>query len=868
MAVVDNTDVKTKTLRDVDAAIAAVRPLINCRAVAELLDRLYRITLAWIAQREPVMQVGTNARRATSDRLDRLLRSYYFYHHHGASNPNAARVFAEASKDKEAISKFTTGDTGQINFATVQIMKPISYAVFSQDPAAGNYARYVFPLIVSDLRIIGQQLSVENAFFHPGLIHSILIMPDEGELPPETIDGLQDLAEYCERITEQLFRNVSSRPAHAVEKLETLVSYAVRLSEMGLNGKTSSMYSDMIVKSYASPQQAFSNADGSRVASVLSSQTYTDVTELKHRIIVLVYNAHMFHLCLERYSPTFLFHNRRRLLLEQRYSVLIGEREELQFVWDNVVNNINRLFYAWFSETEFDDLVGNSSEKDVEYIYRDLLVKWGDILFNKQKTIEVDMEDKSDTKSKPEAKEDAISPTEIREICRSLREKPIDDVLDVVMAITKEPGFLPIFLEAYVIPEYEDALDMDYTKYSLEGTPKLLQLIYLTKLLIPDQLQLSQGLVQVYNLTQFVSRLDVGLFKLLHDASQTLLSIFQNLSPQAEIRRTFSLLGELLITAIVNEYKEALEPLLGDVIPSGSEVLQQYAEHTKRCTAISMSTAKTEHMPQRIGLYFENVHIMTVQLSEVRNTCETLVRKNKNLFSAATSVEQRIEHTNAVLNALSKRIEPYKQALAGELFLRDHVKSVKTIESSLKTTHEKLKTVLEESEKSNRLVTDAVIRILKLVSIISTENLQRFGVADCIAEANGLIQASSRITAPPKPTKEQEETISRHIISELLHDTFQASTETPKDAAKEQTQDNGRSMTEQVDDMSSETASYGNVVSDKYMVPKDYHKALLGWYIETSQQAKDDLLSPILSKLTAELNTSSPIRSQEEPMTT
>ncbi|AEV80907.1 tegument protein UL37 [Saimiriine betaherpesvirus 4] len=794
-------------LTQVTKTVTEIRALINCRLVAELVDYLYRTTTNWF--RETLQY--TTFRKNNDQDLDTVLKMIYFYTYHRRANSFLETAFNEFTNEgRQRFKIFTISNLDGDQQTGAEYIRDTSFKMFNACLSDKDSSGLLFPIISTQLSVLNF-MSIENLFFHPGLVYRLI----NGVIATRIGDKLDVLSKFLTATTDRVFRSTVSTKSNGLKDITENIS---KLTELGLNYETSRLYIQMCLTKQT-PEK------NDQITPYLLDQ----VKELSNQICLIVYNAYLFFLCLNVYSPTFLFNHRRRILLEQQKSLLVGSRTDLDSIWKNVVMNVNYYFPAWFTEDEFDVCTKGSTPIEKEYLYRDLINKWGDVLFTLKYR-------HSSEPAQIEQSTQTITITDIIERCAmvNLSDVPYESLLP----LSSHPNFAEKFVNLVIVPEFTQTLNIPYAQFKTVGAPRLMQIIQACRLLMPGQMTLYHKLVALYNLTNFVSKIDGGVFRTIYDLIVEITAILENLC-QESLSLNVDLIAELMAESLSNNLRDDVNPIIDEVIRNSSSSMQQYVEHTRLCYAIAMTDGRLvtkENSPDTVLIILASKTILTMSLRNFVTAADHLVKQAKNLNDNLTLTQNRMKRIWRRVNQILDDMTCAGQCAQTHPIYGEMIKSLRKTLKTLKGIEHRLSQALEQSEKSNKLVTSSLSRIIKTCSVLGNNNIFEHGLSNCITEAVGTIKSHRTFSRLPISS------YSEHLpnAEELLHKFFQPYRNT--------------SSTSQIIDMSSVTDvsnefQYQDVFENRYS-PLDNLDKLLNWYVNTKEQAQEDICASLRPTLT------------------
>lgn len=778
------------------------RALVNCRAIAELLDEVYKTALEWFNN---TLQFTAFQTRDDGD-LDLILKMFYFYKYHKVPNQELLKLFTRHVEDRSTnISSLLVQTFDENQQIGSEYVRDISYAIASQKLNAGDPSKMVFPVLRTDMSIL-KSMCAENLFFHPGLIYHILNMSNIRAA--DSVASMELLSDVCVTASVHLFQQEGTGPPAT---LQTLTNKVRDLASLGLNEHTAKMYVQMIQMRSAFPDA--SNAGSERIHC-----------ELINLIIMICYNAYIFFMCLSRYSPTFLFHNRKKLLLDQQKSALIGTQGELNDIWQNILLNTNKLFKVWFTEDEFNVQTKQLNHNERLYLYRDIVNKWGEMLFT--------FNPSKGTAEHPQlTNAPDITAKYVVDSCKAV-EHDEQRSYETLVPISTNPAFAESFVSIVMIPRFVDVLDMSYSRFRAHGHVKLLQLIYACQLLLPNQLRLYQSLVSLYNLIQLMSRVDTAVSQNVYALIQDAITALEGLC-STSVTTTMTLMIEIMIYSLVHKMRTTIDPTIRS-IESNKKYMLSYMTHMRQCYILSFSDAHFKPNDCSVTIRHDNKDISVLPMKQFVQTCRALVVKNSMYEEKIESLKGMIERLRYRTESVVHETKSIKDYLTTHPSGREFNKFINKITKTIKSLEQTLVNDISTCKRSTGLVILSMNRIVATVEALDTEKLERQGESTCISEALGLIRSSGSFTKPPKGDSPPSHQDVRDTVSEIFETKRATNIQTP-------------------------TALYMSAITDvvieKFTYPNvlDTTLHLLGneddirdWYVASKEQTYVDITQPFI----------------------
>ncbi|QQL09687.1 Ba76 [Baboon cytomegalovirus] len=774
------------------------RPYSNCRLVAELLDILYHTTLQWASA---LMQYHAFANPNTDHELDTILKMNYFYKHYKSVNNDLNSEFQTfVTSEKRTLGAFMVSDADGDQQIGAEHIKDISFKVFNANLNDRDTAGLAFPILLTSLSVLNH-MGVENIFFHPGLIFRLL--SEESPLSASDIHHLDLVSQMCTHMTNDFFRTATSKSM----KLRDLMTRIHTFTALGLNRETSRLYAQMAL------------LQPSRTTPKQGGELWF---EIRQQLLIMIYNTYVFFMCLWVYSPTFLFVHRRKMILEQQKSTLIGSRHELQFIWDNVTSNVQQDFNVLFSEDEFNVCTKGTTEAEKDYLYRDLITKWGDILFVLKPQLLI-----PDAQSPP--LED-VTTADVIKRCAMINLSETSVPYESLLPLIHHPNFLDTFMNLVIVPEFLQILTIPYKQFMTIGSPRMLRLIHACRLLAPDQMALYNKLVSLYNLITFVSEIDAGVFRTVYSLTLEISAILENLCGEP-VSPELDLLVELMAQSLSHNLETTVNPLLEEVMQNNSASIANYLEHTHLCYCFAHTTGQLSQDMSTVELSLQSKPIAKIPMTQFLELTKTLIAKDQRLTDNLQRIEERLQHINQRMKQIKEDFTQLNEYSKTHPLAMEIVKSIKKTTRVLKNLEQRLLAILEQAKKSNKLIVNSLKRVAKTCTALSNGNIQDHGIRYCIAEARGLLRTHQGMAAIPQSALEHIPSNAESKLRAFLRGFRQASVE-----------HSPLQMSTLTD--SQQQIPIPDVLTNRYQ-PSNQTNDLLNWYITSKDQAQTDILTSI-----------------------
>ncbi|AKI20142.1 tegument protein UL37 [Human betaherpesvirus 5] len=788
-----------RVITQLETAATEARPYVNCRAVAELLDLTYQRLIYWVCTLMPYVLF----RRDTDTELDTVLLMHFFYTHYRSVNGDLAVEFQNYVKNSvRHMSSFVSSDIDGDQKPGAEHMRDVSYKLFVGNLQARDASGLMFPIISTRISTVNLYLSPERMFFHPGLISRLL----SEEVSPRA--NLDAYARVCDRVLEDHLHT-----PRRVQRLLDLTQMVTLLVELGFNHDTCAAYAQMALIQPASQKSSLF------------------VSEIREKLIQIIYNFYTFFMCLYVYSPTFLFDHRRRLILEQHRSTLIGSKEELQHVWSNVTLNVNTHFAVQYTEEDFEAHTKGATEAEREYLYRDLHSKWGVHLFTLRPSRG------AAGAASPLPPLDGVTRSDILRECAlvNLNEGRVNYAS--LLAFSHHPEFPSIFAQLVVVTEFSEIFGIPQGLFQAVGSPRLFALIQLCRVLLPEQVTLYQNLVSIYNLTTFVKHIDAAVFKTVRDCVFDIATTLEHLSG-VPVTPNVDLLAELMARSVAHNLYTTVNPLIEDVMRSSAGSLRNYLRHTRLCFGLARGRARLSEDGVTVYVEVQGQYGLRVPTTRFVEQLRELVRRDRLLAENLRGLNERLLSVRVRVRQISSDTEEVSRHAKGHRTVAQMSKALKKTASKIKVLETRVTLALEQAQRSNGAVVTAVQRALAVFDVLSRENLERRGAQLCLTEATSLLHRH-RALAPmtwPAGTGVAAAAEADRALREFLEASWESAPQPPR-----------LRMTPDTDheESTAGATSVPEVLGARYEPAHLAASDLLNWYIVPVSQAQQDILSSI-----------------------
>ncbi|AAM00696.1 tegument protein UL37 [Panine betaherpesvirus 2] len=788
-----------QTLARLEELRRQVEPYLNCRAVAELVDMAYQHVTYWAC----TLMFYTAFRKDTDTALDRVLLMYYFYTHYGPVNGDVAAEFQEYVRNARSLKAFLVSDVDADQQPGAEQIRDVSYRLFTGSLQQRDSTGLTFPVISTKPSVVSNHhLTPERLFFHPGLVTRLL--SEEVSSTQASRQRLEPLQTVCARIIDRYFASQLK-----VTKMQDLIDVAHDLVGLGFNYNTCSAYAQTALMQPAN----------------LRSPLFVD--ETKNQLIMIIYNAYMFFLCLYVYSPTFFFEHRRRQILEQNQSTLVGSREELHGIWETVLLNVRAYFPLRYTEEQFEAHTRGTTNAEREYLYRDLSIKWGTMLFVLRPR---GGPGGGAGRTTPLPSLDGVTRNDIVRQCGMLRLSDGPVSYEPLLAFSSHQDFPQVFAQLVLVPQFSEIFGIPQGQFETVGSPRLMTLIQLCRILMPDQVTLYQNLVSIYNLTHFVRQVDASVFKTVRDCTLEIAVILSQLSGET-VKPNIDLLVQLMLQSLSHNLATTVDPVIRDITRSSSGSLQNFIRHTRLCYCLALSRAHLSKDMQTVYLEIESRHLH-LPTARFLQQLKDLIRADKLLSDSMRHLSERLQVIRTRVKQVTQDTEEISRYSRGHPSTTEMGRSLKKMTTQLRQLETRVQNSLQGAQRSNGRVIASLERVLKTFEVLSTQNLERQGLTLCLTEAAGLVQEARSFQPFPVTGTAAGSGVD---AEKTLRDFFEG----PWEGAAEPRR---LSMTTTTD--SEQMPPFPDVMGDRYD-PQNPIGDLLNWYIVSVDQAQRDIFSSI-----------------------
>ncbi|AAF99146.1 pR47 [rat cytomegalovirus strain Maastricht] len=779
----------------------ATEPLRNCRAIAELLEEMYRG--AFEAFR--VSFTHRTLRRAEDTELDALVKMIHCHEHHARTAEAEAEFRKAVDKAGETLARTQTTDIHEIQQPGAEYTREASFKISSRSLTARERTDVQFPVLAPSLSLL-KHVAPPNVLFHPGAVFAILRAASREE-GSEQIVELHAFNDFCATIGDILFAQ-TPEPRLRSARLADILHRTRAFYRLGLTPRTSATYVRMVT-----------------LRSIHRHSPRNEVAEAADHISFLAYNAHLHFLCLARYSNTFLFHHAKKLILEQQRSLLTGNRA-LEDVWTNAAFNVNRIFATRYDEDEFLRLTRGIPAAGRDYLYRDAANKWDDIGFPPEQ------EDVADPPPLPPQ----TDPTneDIARACELLNGSDDGNAYNSLLPLSTYPDFDRILTKTTVIPQLTAILNASPAEARAHDDARLLKLIHACRLLMPRRLELYRSLVSLYNLLHYVSHTDLGLVKVLYSVIRNAVVHVSEITGEDHAFDSY-LLEDLAAESFVLALETDVSQTLRRASRHRERIARRFAAHCRLCGLLPRTRASLYTNTNTVILSSRRAVILKVSLPTFAQRLESIVAENAELEDGlrfVTNADERILELLRSLTADAKAIPSFTDlTFSTRGIARLHAKIADAVQAYQMT----LRDLCDERIQYNRAACEIFGATAAACRTLEKSRIAELGLRRCVTDATALIE--SHRSPPQAPIDDELDQESMSVLKKAF------ATDEGLDATPSR-----REMT---------GAARGAVTEDDFdyarerFVPPQSIGALRDWYVETREKAQRDLTTPLrLSRAT------------------
>ncbi|AAD49644.1 U30 [Human betaherpesvirus 6B] len=758
--------------------------LANCRAVVELIDDLYRKLYSWflhILTFEDIQFPGDTF-------LDRLLKMDYCFTYYPSSNRHLIDLFEKTLDNQTStdIDKFfdTSGNSPELLY-----QKTFSLKIFSKNLTAQDNGLYIYPLLKTDLSIL-DFLGTENILFHRGLIYHIL---HQKTIPQERENDLNKINQFFATVIQQVIETRSScLPASLSRLLDTIFHF----NRIGLNIETCRIYVEILSNHMATPD------------------TQPIINTFTINLIHIVFTAHVFFICMENFSPTFLFYNRKKLILEQQRAILIIERNEYSTLWKQISDHIDCLFNISLSESFFKEYTKGGNEEHKQFLYKNLFEKWGDVFFPFTYSV---------TTSKNSTAHH-ITTLELRAICKEVYQSDSPEAYESLLPYSTHPAFKTLFIKIYVIPMVTYITNLTFDK--LQSDYRLITLIHACKLLLPSQHLLLHYMVWLYAFSINVDHIDLGTFTVI---KSVIFKIADHINVMTHT--IYSPETNLLVSILLNAYTDYLQkyvnPWIKQTITANFSLLQTYITFTKQCASILATKCNINLDNLFISMTIGTDKIVTTSFCSFIATCRNLVRQHEEFKKSLKTIEtSKTTLTNMLLNIITS-VSSSKELLTNEA-LQKFIDTVQRISQHVNETYQLISVNLEKCKISNDILIESLKKTISIVDVLSSDAILNTSLTSRCLEAATLAVSNNSFTI--LEIKKDAVAVFKPFITQLF-ESMKPTTSLYKKLMATQK-------------LTTDRIPFLDIFDDRYNLVRHVERQL-NWYAAYAEAAQQDLIAPL-----------------------
>nr|WRQ19885.1 MAG: protein m47 [Herpesviridae sp.] len=804
----------TKTIADkrrefipsVERSLINVKDVINCRIIAELIEELYSSVFIWF-NNTFLYEFIRNERDGF---LETLLKISYIYRYH-THIEDLNRTFSElATRHENEISQYFLTDLTEIQRIGSEYVRELSFALFTKSLLSEDHASLSFPLLSGKL-YIWNVISVENSFFHPGLIYYILTYNEAeyvstpADRRATVIETLRRFNDFCIALVDELFTPTPETAKIHKASLTDILNLTQRLFCLGLNATTTKTYIKMICSNTRHLDDKLT--------------IHEDLSTAEDYIILILLNAHVFFTCLSHYNPTFIFHRRLKIILEQQRSILIGQKSHLETTWHNVVSNINRYFYVWYDETDFISATSDLTDLEKDDIYRDIINKWGDLLFTLTTNHVISFASVQST---------TVKTDDLIEACVAAEKSRDYHSYQSLIPFSTHPEFTILFVRHFVIPEFSKTLKNDYL--ALREHNILLRLTSACRTLMARQTHLCRFLISFYTFNTYLSEPDIGVLKIVYKLTHDILAQLSNISGD-----NISVPAKFLDDLARRSFKHTLDTSIANtaetMFRSHQLVINGYLEHTRRCHAISCCQCILTFDPHRVHFTIKKQILLSMPMPSFVTSCKAIVEKDTEFDITFNVMQKELQRLLLRAKDVLNEITTLKDSPHIRFDIKHLTKVFKKIGTQISELDTLLSSTVNRCKNSNRAIVSGFQKVIDVVDVLRTSNLH-LSIKNCVIDATGLVASSQ---TPNDSLPNAFDGNDRDII-DLLKDTFEQQNG-PDRVTKTRIP---MSATHDEDHIS----AYLDIFENRYAVSEDTSQ-IDNWYVSSKPQTESDIATPL-----------------------
>ncbi|ANC96522.1 tegument protein UL37 [macacine betaherpesvirus 9] len=773
-----------KTLTKLSNFMQESSSIKNCRIVAELIDVLYNKMYKWFMQiftYEDILFPNDNF-------LDRLLKMDFCYTYYASSNQHLLTHFENAIDNQIFSDPSPYFELNPVDSPELQYMNTFSLKIFSKNLSAKNEGLYIYPLLKSNFSIL-TYLNTENILFHHGLIFHIL---HQTSLNEDETAKLVKINGFFNSVIQQVLLRKQYTPVTFPELLDKIY----HLHRIGLNIETCQTYIQIIttcrpIYSIQNLQLFFSN------------------------LSTIVFSAYIFFICIEIFSPTFIFHNKKKIIIERQKSIILILGEHFSDIWKTVMEILEILFTNNITESYFKFYTKGADDKEKTFLYKDLMEKWGDLFFPLTYSISV----------KHTLNYKHVSNNILRNLCRDTYLNNSINAYKELLPFTGHPSFENLFVKHYIVPSLTYVTNLTFEQISEE--PKLLQLIYACKLLLPSQYLLSHYLMLLHAFTLKIFKIDLGLFSILRSITQKIFESISTIIQFIFVPQT-NLLVSVLLTAYTAHMKSYIDPWIQKTINDDLSILKEYINFTKQCSSLIATTCYLNLENFSIIMYIGKAKLLSTSFNLFSQTCSSMIDKHKNFQNKLKKIENSKLILIEMLQNIVTNITNFKDLLSNSA-LQDFLIIVEKIYSNVNTTYQDVLKSVQKCNHSNSQIMHSLEKVMFIINVLSSENIENNSLTTQLLEARRLIRS--------------EETYTQLILQDDLVAILKPYINGVFEKQKSTTNIERRFMTEARAEI--KQVPFLNIFDERYRLIVRIEN-YLHWYIAYNERVHTDLIRPLL----------------------
>lgn len=759
----------------------------NCRLIAELIDELYQKVYRWF------MQIFTydDIIFPNDNFLDRLLKMDFCYTYYTASNQHLLSLFEQTIDNQIFIDPSPYFEINPVYSPELQFMSTFSLKIFSKNISAKNEDLYIYPLLKTNFSIL-TFLSLENIFFHHGFIYHIL---HRTNITPTEEKKLGKINGFLNTVIQQVLIKKNNLQITFPELLDKIY----HLHRIGLNIETAQIFLQMLT---------------TYKPATTNNKLQTFFTNFS----IIIFSAYIFFLCIELFSPTFIFHNKKKLILEKQKSIILILGEQFSFIWKEVSEIVDLLFSSTVTETYFKFYSKGADDYEKDFLYKDLMEKWGELFF--PLTYSMTTPQKYTDKH--------VSNTVLKNLCDTAYQSKTETAYESLLPYITHPEFKFIFITHYVRPSL--SLITNLTFEEIKDNRRLLILIFACKLLMPSNYLLSHYLLLLHAFTLQIFKVDLGHFSIIHAITQKIFDNINSLTQTIFIPKT-NFLVSLLLTAYTVHMQTYVNPWIQKTISENIALLKEYIDFTKKCSSTLATTCYLNLENFAVNMYFGKNKVGSTSLSAFYRTCSKLIEESKLFKDRLQEIKVSKTLFIEMLQNVVKNITKFKDLVSNQT-LQNFIIIVERISSHANTTYQDVLNSIDECHFSNMQLIQSFKNIVYVIDVLNTKNIFNFSLASQLIEAKKLVKKQDTYNQ----LNVQDDFVT--VLKSHLNNLFEKQKPTINIER--------RFMLEGIPDI--KQIPFLDVFDERYRLIPQIEK-YLHWYIAYSEAAQADLVEPLLLKL-------------------